>query len=263
MYRRQSYVAGALLLVGLLGACASGSPYQGLSADQLFEMGAQEFAEEDWDAAVRAFERFIFAGPTNPRIVEARLYLARAYYNRGEYITAASEFSRIIDRHPGDRLAPEAALGTCRSYVALSPHIERDQSYTAQAFNACDNVVRDFPGHEVATEAGQLRDRMMERLARKELTRGDFYFQRKMYNSGIIYYNGLLTQYPRTDAAARALLRLYQSYNALGWDAEAEDARERLLREFPDSEAAKQVRANGGDDGGADPGLPTAGALEG
>jgi outer membrane protein assembly factor BamD len=251
MYKRHSYIAGALLVAALLGGCASGSPYQGMSADQLFEIGAQEFQEEDWDEAVRAFERFIFAGPTNPRIVEARLYLARAYYNREDYITAASEFSRIVDRHPGDLLAPEASLGICKSYVALSPHIERDQSYTAQAFNACDNVLQDFPGHEVAVEAEQLRDQMRERLARKELTRGDFYFQRKMYNSGIIYYNGLLTLYPRTEAASEALLRLYQSYSAIGWESEAEDARERLLRDFPGSEAAEQIRANGGESGGS------------
>lgn len=250
MYTRHSYVAGALLLGALMGACASGSPYQGLSADELFERGAEAFGDEDWDEAVRAFERFIFAGTANPRIVEARLYLARAYFNREDYLTAVSEFTRIVDRNPGDRLAPEASLGICKSYVALSPHIERDQTYTLQAFNSCDNVIQDFPGNEVSIEAGQLRDQMRERLALKELSRGEFYFQRKMYNSGIIYFNGVLTQYPLTQAASEALFRLYQSYNAIGWETEAEEARARLLREFPDSEAAKKVSANGGNGGG-------------
>jgi outer membrane protein assembly factor BamD len=221
-----------------------------MDADQLFEVGARKFQEEDWDEAVRVFERFLFADPTNSRIVEARLYLARAYFNREDYITAASEFTRIIDRHPGDPRAPEAALGICKSYVAMSPHIERDQSYTLQAYNACANVVQDFGGSEVSIEAEQLRDQMREKLARKELSRGDFYFQRKMYDSGIIYYNGLLTQYPRTEAAAEALFRLYESYTQIGWEAEAEEARQRLLREFPDSDAARQVRADGGDGGG-------------
>jgi len=254
MYKRHSYVAAALFLGALLGGCASGSPYQGLAADQLFELGAQKFEDGDWDEAVRAFERFIFAGPTNPRIVEARLFLARAYFNREDYLTAVSEFSRIIDRHPGDRLAPDASLGICRSYVALSPHIERDQTYTLQAFNACDNVIQDFPSFGVATEARQLRDQMREKLALKEYARGDFYFQRKMYNSGIIYFNGVLTQYPVTEVAADALLRLYESYTRIGWEAEAEDARERLLREFPESAAAAQVRASSGDGGGTERG---------
>jgi len=220
-----------------------------MDADQLLELGARDFEEGDWDKAVRVFERFVFSDPTHPRIVEARLYLARSYYNRKDYLTAVSEFSRIVDRHPGDPLAPEAALGICKSYVAMSPHLERDQSYTAQAFSACDNVVQDFGRTEMSVEAEQLRDQMREKLARKELSRGDFYFQRKLYDSGIIYYNGLLEQYPRTAAAAEALLRLYHSYTEIGWESEADDARERLLRDFPESDAAKEVRANGGDGG--------------
>jgi len=220
-----------------------------LDADQLFERGAREFQDGDWDEAVRIFERLLFSDPTHARIVEARLYLARAYFNREEYITAVSEFERIIERHPGDALAPEASLGICRSYVALSPHLERDQSYTLQAYNACDNVVQDFGSSGVAVEAQEYRDRMREKLARKELARGDFYFQRKIYASGLIYYNGLLTQYPQSRAASTALLRLYQSYTAMGWETEAEEARGRLLREFPDSEAAREVRTNGGEGG--------------
>jgi len=246
MCTQRFYAAAALLLGSLLGGCASANPYQGLEADQLLELGTEEFESQDWDEAVKVFERFIFSDPTHPRMVEARLYLARAYFNRDDYLTAVSEFSRIIDRHPGDPMAPQASLGICQSYVALSPHIERDQVYTAQALTACDNVMQDFSGSEVSVAAGRLRDQMREKLAEKELSRGDFYFQRKIWHPGIIYFNGVLTQYPSTNAASKALLRLYQAYTAVGWEAEAEEARERLLREFPDSEAAREVGANEG-----------------
>jgi len=246
MHTLRSFAIAALFVGPLLGGCGSSSPYQGLDSDQLFELGAGEFEDGDWDETIRVFERFIFADPTHPRMVEARLYLARAYFNRDDYLTAVSEFTRILDRHPGHPMAPEASLGICQAYVALSPHIERDQTYTTQAFNACDNVIQDFGGFEVSLEAEDLRDRMREKLAEKELTRGNFYFQRKMYDSGIIYFNGILTDYPGSQTAARALLRLFQSYTEIGWEAEAEEARERLLREFPDSDAAREVRANGG-----------------
>ena len=246
MYRQRFYAAVTLLLGAFLGGCASSAPYQGMEADQLFQLGAEKFEDQDWDEVTSIFERFIFSDPTHPRMVEARLYLARAYFNREDYLTAVSEFSRVIDRHPGDPMAPEASLGICQSYVALSPHIERDQVYTAQALTACDNVMQDFSGSEVSTQAGRLRDQMREKLARKELSRGEFYFQRKIWHPGIIYFNGVLTEFPSTNAASQALLRLYQAYTAVGWEAEAEEARERLLREFPDSEAAREIRANGG-----------------
>jgi outer membrane protein assembly factor BamD (BamD/ComL family) len=94
-------------------------------------------------------------------------------------------------------------------------------------------------------EAETLRDQMREKLARKILIGGEFYFRRKLYDSGIIYFNDVLTSYPQTEAAAQALLFLYRSYTAISWDTEAEEAKARLLREFPDSEAATEVRTNG------------------
>lgn len=236
-----------LFLAAGLGGCASSSEYQDMEADELFAVGAREFENEEWGKATEIFNRLIFAEPTYPRIVEARMYLARAYYNNREYITAISEFTRIVDRHPGHALAPQASLGICQSYVAQSPHVQRDQTFTVQAWNACQNTLTDFRGSEVAAEAEALRDEMESRMAEKIFVAGDFYYSRKLYHSGIIYFNDLLNQYPRSDWAAMALLRLYQSYTSLEWDTEAEEARERLLREFPDSEAAREIRTDGGE----------------
>lgn len=244
MYRRLFFTA-AVTLGALLQGCTSSSPYQGLSADQLFELGARAYEAQDWDEAIRVFERFVFADPAHNRMVEARIYLARAYFNREDYLTAVSEFTRVLDRHPGHGLAPEAALGVCKSYVQLSPHIQRDQGYTDQALTACQNVVEDFGSWQVSVEAEALRDEMREKLARKILIGGEFYFRRKLFDSGIIYFNDVLTSYPQTDSAAQALLFLYRSYTAINWDTEAEEAKARLLREFPDSEAAAEVRTNG------------------
>ena len=182
------------------------------------------------------------------------MYLARSYYNKGEYITSVSEFTRILDRYPDNPLAGEASLGACKSFVAQSPNVQRDQTFTAQAWNACQNTYTDFQGTPVAEEAKALRDEMELKLAEKIYIGGQYYFRRKFYPSGIIYFNDVLDQYPRNKWAAFALLRLYQSYSALGWDPEAQEARERLLRDFPDSEAAEELRAeNGGteeDEGG-------------
>ncbi|MGD2120288.1 MAG: outer membrane protein assembly factor BamD [Gemmatimonadota bacterium] len=245
-----------LLLVALLGGCASAPRYEGMEPEELFALAARAFDDEDWDEATQAFERLIFTEPTYERVVEARMYLARAYYNKGEYITAISEFTRIVDRHPGHQLAPEASLGICQCYAAQSPHIQRDQTLTGQAWTACQNTAIDFRGTEVAARAEEIRDQMEDKLAHKIYSYGDFYYRRNLLPSGIIYFNDVLERYPESRWTANALLRLYQSYSSLEWDTEAEEAKERLLREFPDSEAAKEIGANGG--GGGDGGEGTA-----
>jgi len=245
-------LVGSFFFLALVGGCASASLFEGLGPDDLFETGAREFEEEEWDRSVQAFERLIFTEPTFERLVEARMYLARAYYNKGEFITSVSEFTRIVDRHPGHELASQASLGICQSWVAQSPLVQRDQTVTGQAWSACQNTMIDFRGTTVATEAETLRDQMEDKLAEKIFSNGDFYFRRKMYHSGIIYFSDVLNQYPGNQWAAQALLRLHRSYLALEWDTEAEEAKGRLLREFPDSEAAREIGADGG--GGGDGG---------
>jgi outer membrane protein assembly factor BamD len=189
------------------------------------------------------------------------MYLARAYFNKGEYITSVSEFTRVLDRHPGHPLAPEASLGICQSFVAQSPHVQRDQTFTIQAWNSCQNTLTDFRGTEVAAEAESFRDQMEGQLAEKIFIAGDFYYRRGLYHSGIIYFNDLLSQYPRSQWASQGLLRLHQSYLGLEWDTEAEEVKQRLLREFPESAAAKEIggeRAEnaGGPSGGGEKGTP-------
>lgn len=249
MSKGYGIVAAGLFLSALLGGCSSTSEYQGLQPDELYTVGAQLFEEGDWDKATEVFERLLFADPSYPRLVEARMYLARAYYNKGEYITSVSEFSRVLDRHPGHPLAPEASLGVCRSFIAQSPHVQRDQTFTVQAWNSCQNTLTDFRGTEVAAEAERLRDEMELKLAEKIFVAGDFYYRRKLYHPGILYFNDLLTQYPRSAWASQALLRLYQSYSSLEWDTEAEEVKDRLLRDFPDSDAAKEIGADQGGKG--------------
>ncbi len=144
------------------------------------------------------------------------MYLARAYYNKGEYITAISEFTRVVDRHRGIPWRPRHPLVSASRYVAQSPNVQRDQTFTVQAWNACQNTFSDFRGSEVAGEAEALRNQMETKLAEKIFVAGDFYYRRKLYHSGIVYFNDLLSQYPGNKWAAQALLRLHQSYSALG-----------------------------------------------
>ena len=249
MYRRHLNPAAALLagtlLGGILSGCASTPPYQGFTTEQLYEVGVQKFAEEDWDEAVKVFDRFVLTDPTSERIVEAHMYLARAYFNRGDFLTSVTEFTTVLNRHPGHALVPEASLGVCQAYVAMSPIVPRDQLYTIQAWNACGSTGSDFAGTPVAAQARELQDQMTEKLAQKVLYNGDFYFKRKIYNSAILYFDDVLEQFPRTEAASQALLRLYESYTALEWDREAQEAKERLLRDYPDSEAARSIRGEG------------------
>ncbi len=236
----------ALAAFGLLTAgCSSSSPYDGLDADQLYEIGLNEYEEGEFGNAVKAMDRLLISFGTSDHIVAARLLLAHAYYAKGDYLTARAEYIRFMDRYAGHADAPKASLGVCRSLVALSPEPQRDQGYTLDAISICRNVVIDHAGTQEAATAATLANEMRMKMAEKAYMNADFYFRRGMYDSAIIYYESLAELYPETEWAPKALLGVYQANIAIGYDDIADEARQKLLADYPDSEAARSISSNG------------------
>jgi outer membrane protein assembly factor BamD len=233
-----------LLLSALFmcAACTSALPYAGLTASELFEYSRAAYEREEWDEAVTALERLVQGAPGFDQMAEARMLLAQAYLNKGDYITANSEFVRFSSTYPTHELMTEAALGLCRSNARLSPILDRDQRYTLQALSSCQAVMLDYPGTQEATEADSIYGVMVEKLAWKDVSRGEFYFSRGLLDSGLIYFEQALQDFPETAAAPAALLFIYRTYQRLEYEEEATEARQRLLDRYPDSLEAQEIR---------------------
>ena len=240
----------ALLFAVVLSACGGGqSRYQGLSPDELFQMAEAEFAEGKHDNAIRALDRFLRDHGDWDRVAEARLMLGNVYFDRDDYLTARAEYNRFMDRYPGHPRAADAALGSCRSLAELAPIPQRDQGYTREAISACRNVVIDFAGMEQSAEAARISNRLRHTLAEKEFLNAEFYADRNMWDSAIKYYEFVVNLYPESDFVPDALLGIYRMNVAIGYDDLADEARQRLLDEYPESEAAALLRANDGSNG--------------
>jgi len=237
--------APGLLALVLLAACGGGDPYQGLDADALYRMAEIELAEGDSENAIEVLERLHISFGDWPRIPDAGMLLAQAHFDDGDYLTARSEYRRFLDRFAENPRAPEAAAGECRSLSELAPDPQRDQGYTEEAITVCGNVVVDYAGTPAATEAEQLRSSLRFTMAEKEYLNGNHYFRRRQYDSAIIYYQFVIELYPETEFAPRALLGLFRANEAIGYADLADEARNRLLQEYPDSPEAGELRTTG------------------
>ena len=238
----RSVAAGAL--VGLLGAaCASAPPYSGWTAEQLYEHAQRAFEDGDWGEARRAFERLVLTFPGFDQAVEARHYLARSFFNAEEYLSAVSEFTRIVQVYPDHERTPEAYMGLCRSYAGMSPHPQRDPQYTIQARTTCRNVAGDFPGTPQGDSAAAVASDMHNKLGQRAYEEGYFYLQREVLESAEHVFLYVLESYPDTEAAPRAMARLVEIYREWEWDDQIEEFRQRLLNTYPDSPEAREVLA--------------------
>jgi outer membrane protein assembly factor BamD len=233
-------------------ACASASPYQGLTATDLYELGQSEFEAENWDDAAEALDFLLLrvSDASFEYTADARYMLARAYFNDEQYLTAESEFIRFLERHPRDERRAEAALSVCRCYAALSPIPERDQTYTKRAESVCGNVYQDYAGidDEIASEAQEIVNEMRGKLGEKEYENGMFYFRNEYWLSAIDYFQMVLDDFGDTAWAPKAIARMIEAYDEVGYDTEVDLWRETLLNSYPDSPEAEALMGDVGSD---------------
>lgn len=232
---------GVLTLVACLGCASSGPRYADMDADQLLAYGLERLEARKWDEAARVLEQFIFQFPTHERYQEARYRLGDAHSGKQEHLIAAAEYSRLAEDFPGGEWAEESRFKVCESYYLLSPKPQLDQEYTRSAIDHCAVVIAYYPGSELAADARLKITELENKLAQKVLDVGQHYFKRNAFDSAIVYYEKVLAGYPSSAAAPKALLGLYLAYEEIGWEEEARETRDRLLREFPGSEEARRV----------------------
>lgn len=239
--KRSVLGAVAMLAVLAVGCGPKNPPVSELGTEELWSRGVAAYNAEDWSGAIRYFDRFALTGGTDPRTYQARLYVARAHFERKEYVTSAAEYSRLAADLGAADGADQARFMACRAYEELSPKPQLDQEYTRAAIEHCGALVEFFPDSDYAERGSAIVDRMWAKLAQKVFETGDWYQGRRAYDSALLYYEEVVDQYPATRWAPRALERMVEIYGILEWDEEREETRERLIREYPESEAARAV----------------------
>jgi outer membrane protein assembly factor BamD len=232
----------ALLALVLVG-CGGADRYQSMDAEALYQTAQAEYEEGSYGNAIDALERLMVTYQTFDRLAEGRFLLAESYFHDGQYVTSRSEYQRFLDRYVGHDLAAAAALGACKSLERLSPRPQRDQTFTREAITTCGNVIVDYAGTPAATEAAGIRQQLRQKMAEKEYLNARHYLRRKQYDPSIKYFQFVIDLYPETSFAAPALLGIYRANVAIGYDDLADEARSRLLREYPDSEAAQELQS--------------------
>ncbi|HEX6559490.1 MAG TPA: outer membrane protein assembly factor BamD [Longimicrobiales bacterium] len=230
------------LLAFVLAGCAAKNKLQEQSTPEaLFEKALAALHNRHFTDAQELFDRFTLQFPTHGRVQEARYHLAEAYFGKKEYVTAANEFSRLANDYPAGPYADDARFKVCESYDKLSPKPQLDQQYTRAALDHCQSLITYYPSSELAPRAQELLTGLRTKLADKQYLAAEFYFKRGAYDSAVIYYEAALRDYPDTNVAPRALLRLFETYKILNYKDEMEAARQRLLKDYPDSPEAKQL----------------------
>lgn len=242
--------AFALLAAAALGGCALFRTPPPPTVDTAYATGMEAYQAGRYRRAAEFLGQFVAASGADPRLKGALMALGRSHLETREYVTAASDFLRVATEFPSDPEAREARYGLCQAYHALAPRPQLDPEYTSAAITYCESFASIYPGSPEAQQALAWVTELRGRLAEKQYQNGFFYFRRGLYDASVVYFNDVLTNFPDTPAAPRALLRLVEGYGRMGYREEEAAARQRLLRDFPQSPEAAALSAAPADSAG-------------
>ncbi|HEU0015874.1 MAG TPA: outer membrane protein assembly factor BamD [Longimicrobium sp.] len=232
----------ALLAAAALQGCAVFRAPPQLTPETAYTRGMEAAQGGRWRRAADLLGQFTqAASPGDPRLRDALMTLGRAHLETRDYITAGADYLRVVTEYPTDPAAIQARFGICDAYHRLSPRPQLDQEYTLTGIAYCDSYAQLYPATPEAENARVWVVEMREKLAVKALLNGSFYMRRALYDAAVVYFNEVLQDYPQSASVPGALLGLVQAYGRMGYREEEQAARERLLREFPQSEQARSL----------------------
>lgn len=211
------------------------------SNEALYAASYKEYQRHKWDNAITGFEKLTTDLPPRDTLLPLSYwYLASAHAHANEFLLAAQSYSRILESFPDDSLAAPAGLEAARSYARLWRRPQLDPVYGETAISSYNTLIGLYPSSPVVKTAEREIADLENRLAIKDFEAGDYYFRRKAYDSGIIYFKDVLQKFGTTPTARLAEMRLVESYKAIKYP-DAADHCATLRARFPNDREVEKV----------------------
>jgi outer membrane protein assembly factor BamD len=235
----------AILLVAVavlpLGACAgrnkpgSDTSYVARDVSTLYITAKDRLDRGQYTLAAGLFDEVERQHPYSLWARRAQLMGAFSYYLAKEHTKSIDSARRFLAIHPGNKDAPYALYLIALNYYEQIEDVNRDQSITQQALDSLGELVRRYPDTRFAADARLKIDLVRDHLAGKEMEIGRFYQRRKEWLASVIRFRTVIDEYQTTTHAPEALMRLTESYLALGVPEEARKAAAVLGANYPGS----------------------------
>ena len=242
--RAKALLCGALMLA--LAGCSTTSidSTQALNPDppaKMFADADQLMSTGKFDAAAQKFEAVDREHPYSPEARRAMVMSAYAYYRAGKSPEAIATAERYVALHPGTKEAPLAHHIIASAYFDDIKGPNRDQGATRKALDQLKTLKTRYPDSEYAQDADKRMRVAEDNLAASEMEVGRYYLKRKNYVAAINRFKTVVSDYQTTAHVEEALMRLTESYMALGIAKEAQNSAAVLGHNFPDSKWYKDA----------------------
>jgi outer membrane protein assembly factor BamD len=228
----------AVLALAVFSGCSSGPDLGSATYEGLYDIGREALETGNYLLAIEAFRRLTAESPLHESADDAVIGLGDAYRETEDYATAEAEYRRLLSDYPRSPLVQEAEYKIGLTYQEQSLPSPLDQGMTHRAIDQYRRFLDLYPGSDLANDA---RDRILElrtKLAAKTFHSAELYLKLRAPEAARVYAESVVSEYPETVWAPRALLLAARSHYVVGENAEALEYYQRVMELYPDSEDA-------------------------
>lgn len=227
-----SLVAGCAGRTGKKGDTS----YVARDVNTLYSAAKARLDRKQYKLAAALFDEVERQHPYSIWARRAQLMSAFSYYLARDYPESISSAQRFLAIHPGNKDAAYANYLIAIDYYEQITDVTRDQKITQQALDSLSEVIRRYPDTRYAADARLKVDLVRDHLAGKEMEIGRFYQRRAQWLAATIRFRKVVDEYDTTSHAPEALMRLTESYLALGIPDEARKSAAVLGANYPGTE---------------------------
>lgn len=237
-----------VLCAFILFGCASKEvdETEGWSINKLYSEAQSAAQASDYEKAIEYFNKLEGRAAGSILAQQAQLEAAYTMYKDDQKPEAIAALDRFMQNHPTSPAYDYALylkgiinfndnLGYFGS-IAQQDLSERDQQAAKASFQTFNELVTRFPDSKYTGDARQRMVYIVNSLAQSDVHIARFYYSRGAYVAAVNRAQAAISNYQQAPALEEALYILYMSYQKLNLPQLAEDAKQVLEHNFPNSE---------------------------
>jgi outer membrane protein assembly factor BamD len=218
------------------GKTSADTQYVARDVNTLYNAAKQRLDQRNYTTAAALFDEVERQHPYSVWARRAQLMSAFSYYLAKDHTKSVDSARRFLSIHPGNKDAPYALYLVALNYYEQIEDVNRDQSITKQALDSLGEVIRRYPETRYAADSRLKVDLVRDHLAGKEMEIGRFYQRREQWLAAVTRFRNVIDEYQTTTHTPEALMRLTESYLALGVPEEARKSAAVLGANYPGTE---------------------------
>lgn len=233
--------AVAILSVLLLLSCSKKEVKQDLPPEDAIAQANALINDKKYDDARDILTQIKYNDKTGKYIPASLLRTADSYALEGDPELAADEYRSFLKTYPGHKYAPYAQYKIAMIFYKLIKGPDRGYSAAKRAYEAFQTLQANYPRNPYRETVQPKMQRCLQVMADYEFMVGDFYYKKKSFGGALQRFLGILEQYPDYEGQERVLYLVASSYRELGDGENALRYLNRLAKEYPGGELARQA----------------------